>query len=558
MIPIEKTEFVVVDIETTGSDNINDRITDIAVVVVKNGKITNEYSTLLNPHKPIPDFIQRMTGITNNMVRNAPESENVLKEILPMFQGENKVFVAHNVSFDYNFIRQNYSRHWIEFPQMQQLCTVKLAKKILPKGTKVNLSSLAQHFKIPIINRHSALGDAKATAIALIELLQIIEEDYGVMDLKELLILQNRNNRYSSTQNEKIRSFKNRIDLIPESPGVYYFYDKNGSPLYIGKSKNLKNRISTYFQDSGVNSKKIFEMLTQVNDFKYICLQSELHALLYESEEIKRYIPKYNSVLKKYRQYHFLKLTNEDFPKLELVRGISDNKAEYFGPIPNQNLASELFDIVNLNFKLKKCNTKINEKDVIQDCIYKEMLLCLAPCKGMTKEQYIKESEALRKFLDGDTKTILQKLEKQMQSYSDNLKFEQAGIIKKKIELIKKYIKKSNNSLNIMDRSSFILISPEHNREKTISVFYIKSGLLEKHYEIGRKADFEIIENDINQIYIDDNYSTNLSIKNINEIKIIRSWANKEKEKGYLIPVNGNLSKIPQLIKNYLKQIPRF
>ena len=176
MTPISEANFIVVDVETTGNSAIHNRITDIACITVKNFEIINTFSSLINPHQRIPWYIQKMTGITNSMVVNAPESNAVFKTIRKLFVQKNTFFIAHNSTFDWHFVYETFKRESIPINEISTICTLKLARKIIPKDVKKNVGSLANFFQIPILNRHRAYDDAFATANFFIEMLHILQK----------------------------------------------------------------------------------------------------------------------------------------------------------------------------------------------------------------------------------------------------------------------------------------------------------------------------------------------------------------------------------------------
>jgi DNA polymerase III epsilon subunit family exonuclease len=165
MISIWETPFIVVDLETTGSNPQKHRIIELAAVTLIGGEIASKFTTLINPHQFIPSFIAKMTGISNNMVYTASEETEVLPKFQKIISTPNAVFVAHNASFDWGFVRATFDRLELDMPPIQRLCTLKLSRRILVKDLKKNVGSLAEHFNINLFNRHRAFGDAAATAL---------------------------------------------------------------------------------------------------------------------------------------------------------------------------------------------------------------------------------------------------------------------------------------------------------------------------------------------------------------------------------------------------------
>jgi len=302
MSNIWEVPFVVVDVETTGSDPKENRITEIACVKVVCGEIADEYSSLINPHQFIPPFISRMTGISNEMAFDAPEPLGVLKEIYNIISVPNTIFTAHNVNFDWNFVRHSLYRQQMNAPIVDKLCTLKLARKIISKNHKKNVGDLAKYFGIGMNNRHRALGDARATAMILLELLEIVSNEHGIDTVEELLLFQNKRTQNYKLSKKSYSRVESNLSLLPAGPGVYYFLNSDGNIIYVGKAKCLKDRVRSYFNDSSVSSRKIAELVNNIHDISWETTNNELSALILESKEIRRIKPMYNSAGKRNRK----------------------------------------------------------------------------------------------------------------------------------------------------------------------------------------------------------------------------------------------------------------
>ena len=272
--------FAIIDIETTGGSARLEKITEIAIYLHDGEKITGEYKTLINPERNIPYFITNLTGITNEMVENAPRFFEIAKTIVELTEG--RTFVAHNARFDYSFIRQEFKSLGYNFSR-NLIDTVSLSRKLFPGHRSYSLGNICRDLRIDIAGRHRAAGDAMAT-VRLFEML--LKKD---MDL---------NGRYSSLiRNTRVSKLNPKLDIsklnaIPEEPGVYYFYNEEGALIYIGKSRNLQQRINTHLSNNTTN--RAMEMRDIIADIDWEATGSELIALLRESFEIKDNKPIYN------------------------------------------------------------------------------------------------------------------------------------------------------------------------------------------------------------------------------------------------------------------------
>ncbi len=271
--------YSIIDIETTGGNPYRDKITEIAIYVHDGKKVVKEFQTLINPERKIPYFISRMTGITDEMVSGAPRFYEIAKTIVEFT--ENTIFVAHNASFDYNFIKSEFKSLGY-FYQRESLCTVKLSRKIIPGKKSYSLGKLCHELNIEIENRHRARGDALAT-VKLFELL-IQQNPNGIF--AETMGMQFNNNPVNPAITRQV------IDQLPSKTGIYYFMDENQNIIYIGKSKDIKQRVLSHM--SNIKSKRALEMVGKIADIQFEVTGSELLALLRESEEIKQHTPLYN------------------------------------------------------------------------------------------------------------------------------------------------------------------------------------------------------------------------------------------------------------------------
>ena len=280
-------EFAIVDIETTGGFGAKNKITEIAIII-HNGEVELErFSTLVDPQSFIPKNITALTGITNEMVKGAPPFYEVAKKVWEMT--ENRTFVAHNVGFDYNIIRNEFKELGAKF-QRKKLCTIRLAKKIFPGKSSYSLGVLCESLGIPLSNRHRALGDTEATSI----LFKMMFESNKNEAFETQLKLLNKEAKLPSKLPARI------FNSLPDKCGVYYFYNDQKDVIYVGKAKNIKKRITQHFTNIDSTSRKN-NMMREISDISYEITGSELIALLKESEEIKTISPKFNRAQRKIR-----------------------------------------------------------------------------------------------------------------------------------------------------------------------------------------------------------------------------------------------------------------
>lgn len=264
--------YAIIDVETTGSSPANGKITEIAIYIYNGSEITDSFCTLVNPECGIPWNITKLTGITNEMVEKAPKFYEIAKKIVEITA--NATFVAHNASFDYSFIREEFKRLGYDYKR-KTMCTVSLSRKLIPGLRSYSLGNICNDLNITIEDRHRASGDALAT-----------------VKLFDKILRQNETADHDLFTTRKGNLTEETIASLPGSCGVYYLYDARGELIYIGKSKNIHQRIVAHLNNR--LTKKAMEMSEKITSVSHEETGSELIALLLESDEIKSNRPFYN------------------------------------------------------------------------------------------------------------------------------------------------------------------------------------------------------------------------------------------------------------------------
>jgi DNA polymerase III subunit epsilon len=282
--------YAITDIETTGSYAAANGITEISIQVFDGSKIVSTFETLINPLQPIPAYIQSMTGITNEMVADAPAFEQVAETIFEILH--DKIFVAHNVNFDYSFLKSHLSANGLDL-NTKKLCTVRMSRKIFPDLPSYSLGSLCRSLEIPIYNRHRAGGDAVATVNLFQLLLQNDKDDHIGKSLK----------KNSKEQVLPPNVPKDHFDKLPYTPGVYYFHNEKGKIVYVGKAKNIRYRVNSHFSNNS-DSRQKQNFVRNIYAISFKECGTELMAAIYESTEIKRLWPIFNSSQKKWEDVY--------------------------------------------------------------------------------------------------------------------------------------------------------------------------------------------------------------------------------------------------------------
>jgi DNA polymerase III subunit epsilon len=272
--------YAIVDIETTGAFAASNSITEISILVFDGNQVVEKFETLVNPCQPIPRYIQAFTGITNEMVQYAPRFCDVAQNVYSILH--NKIFVAHNVNFDYSFLKNHLASEGYNL-QTKKLCTVRLSRKIFPGFSSYSLGKLCNALSIDIIDRHRAGGDALATVQVFEKLMQHDKDEFIIKSLQ----------RNSKEQCLPPNVPKDHFEKLPFSPGIYYFHDQKGKVIYVGKAKNLRERVNSHFSNNSESRQKQ-NFLRHIFSISYEPCATELMASILESTEIKRLWPIFN------------------------------------------------------------------------------------------------------------------------------------------------------------------------------------------------------------------------------------------------------------------------
>lgn len=371
--------YAILDIETTGGKYNEEGITEIAIYRFDGHEIVDQFSSLINPERPIQPFVVNLTGINNEMLRQAPKFYEVAKRIIEIT--DNCILVAHNALFDNRILTTEFDRLGYPF-EKQTLCTVELAKKLIPDMPSYSLGKLVRALGIPLTDRHRAQGDAKAT-VSLFKML--LAKDTSKQIISETV---------RKDPKKKLDSkLLNLVENIPSEVGVYYMLNEAGDVIYIGKSKNIKKRLSQHFTSENRKSKRIQQ---QVKSVSFEKTGSELIALLKESEEIKQIKPMFNRALRRSSYTHQLTSFVDENGYINLSIEKADGRKKAIITFSNfQQAKSELFKITEEYNLCQKLNGLYDSKNQCFNYTIKE---CYGAC--ISKEPAEEYNARVKAFLE--------------------------------------------------------------------------------------------------------------------------------------------------------------
>jgi len=406
--------FVVFDLETTGAVAESCGITEIGAVKVRGGEVIGEFQSLVNPGAPIPAMITMLTGITDEMVADAPTLEQVLPRFIAWL--EDAVLVAHSASFDVGFIRAGARSLGLPDPVRPTVCTVRLARRLVHDEVhNLKLSTLATAFGARTSPCHRALADARATVDVFHALLGRCGT-WGVERTDELLWFQGVRGHPAY---KKVHLF----EPLPSKRGVYLFVDANGNVLYVGKATDLRTRVRSYFGDT---RRRIGELLQAFERVDHILCATDLDASVLEARLIRAHAPPYNRAQRgRGGSPWWLTLTEERFPRLSRTKQPKDLA---LGPLSSRQ-AELVKEAIEEGSGLRSCTDRITSKPSRgAACVRGQVGSCAAPCVDPTiADRYAPAIELTRSTLRADPSAILDELSSRMQILGDRDLFEQAA-----------------------------------------------------------------------------------------------------------------------------------
>lgn len=535
---LDNTLFVVTDIETTGLSPDRNRVTEIGCAFVRDGQVVDEKHTLINPEQFIPQMIQQMTGITNAMVLNAPKGDQAFPAVRGWFP-DDAVFTAHNASFDHGFLQASFRRHRVPDLPHPTLCTVRLSRRLFPQRKKWNLDSMASFFGIKTKNRHSAMGDAHATATLLIRLMEILENEYECEAVEDVLSFQRRVIGSFKQTPANIGKLEPLLADLPGKPGVYFMHNRAGDVLYVGKAGNLRDRVGSYFRAGTVHSSKNADLVKRVRSVTVQQTNTELAALLLEAQMIKRHQPEYNRLLRRYRKYAFLRMdTSDPFPRIDMSLDIQPDGAEYYGPFRNRDTVEVLIDTIGHLFKLRECTDPLQPSTNFSPCIYHQLHRCHAPCAVLqSQEEYRLEVDRVRQFLSGSGQGVVEVLRARMEQYAADMLFEEAARLRDRIRDYQRVFSEIFPVASAVSTRNMVAVLPSFSAG-TWDVFMLRHGRLASEIIVGARFPLKTLQTRLQRVYSPVNVvPIQFGKQEIEEMRIVAGYLHQRRGDGTFIPV---------------------
>ena len=431
--PLE--EYVVLDVETTGLQASRQRIIEIALVRMAHGHVVERWESLCQPGRRVPAYITKLTGIDDERLDDAPAFGEVVDQVLERLDGA--VIVGHNVAFDISFLNEELKRVGREPVVNEHLCTLSLATRLMPGLRKPTLHAVAQRLAVPGHSRHKhrAGTDAQVTGHVAWALLRQAA-DAGFTSLDELKPISRSATRRPKERMPRASAIADRTMLadVPKAPGVYLFRDITDRVVYVGKAKNLRDRVGSYFSQPLGYTRKMDGLIESLKRIETVVVGSEIEALLLESQLIRRYQPRYNTALRSHEQYPFIRIDIANpWPRVSLARARKNDGALYFGPYRSAATARKSVELINRVVPLRTCTRSFRDaRSYGSPCIQLDIGQCLGPCVGRaSRDEYMALVRRVVAYVDGQDDALHDMLWQGLEHAAAALDFERAGRLRR-------------------------------------------------------------------------------------------------------------------------------
>jgi DNA polymerase III epsilon subunit family exonuclease len=429
--------FVAVDVETTGLRPTQHRVIEIGMARYVNGRCTERYSTLINPERRVPDYVRKLTGLTDSDLIPAPRFGQIAGEIAA-FMGDLPL-LGHNVGFDVAFLNAEFERAKRPAIVNQTIDTVPMAMRVLGRSMRPSLDRVATALGLQPRKYHRALADAELSAAVALRLLGMAAESGTTIDA---LIRSTRAARslppgHGQSAGELLD--RRHLNVLPRRPGVYLMIHANDRVLYDGKAKSLRDRVGSYYSQPLGYTRKMDGLVESIARIEHEETGSELVALLLESQLIRRHQPPYNQVLRNSESYPYIRIDPaHPWPNLRIAKQRRPDGARYFGPYRSQRTVKDAIELLNRRFHLRTCSRGFKTPASYGNpCLELDLHRCSGPCVGRAiADDYRASVNAVLGLLDLDRDDVLQEFEAELDEASEALRFEQAQRIRRELDIL--------------------------------------------------------------------------------------------------------------------------
>ncbi len=484
--PVRQVPFTIIDLETTGLTPDPDGIIEIGAVRVEGCRVVAHFEQLVQPTKAPPPFIVRLTGITPEMLCGQPRLHEIWSRLRDFIAGS--VVVAHNATFDLGYLNLAAQRFDRSPLTDVYLCTLKLARRLLPEVRRRGLDALAEFFGLETSGRHRALGDALLTVEIFFRLVERAERQ-GLTRVAQLLSLQE--------QGRDGRPFfsplpKWQVESLPAEPGIYRFYDSAERLLYIGRAKNIRRRVRSYLSNARGHSDKTLDLIRHAHRVEAETTPNELEAALAEAVAIRREKPPYNKLGKHLPQVAYLRIGNEKpFPRLSVAKRPRGKTVHWIGPFRDRGEAERFLKILLRVYRLRTCRGRLEPNPAASPCFQGQVRLCSMPCTGAISEPaYLQRVHAALADLQSGCPALRTALEQQRDEASRESQYERAQRLHEEALFLERLQARFSRLGWLTKDQNFLLLLPGHGSGRILA-YWIRQGQLTSRASLASPEHFD-------------------------------------------------------------------
>ena len=469
-LPLATAEFIAVDTETNGLGGDRCELTEVGWVLVGGGELHHEDSSLVGVAQPLGRYIQRFTGISQEMVDKAPDPEDVLPRLAQQLR--NRVLVAHNARFDVRVLRQAFARAALQWPNPPVICTVQVARRFLPLQPRRGLATLAGALGVEVDEVHRALPDARTCARVFCALFGRLCANAPTIGDAITLLGARKVRKRPATVPRRPRGERPHLAALPHEPGVYVFRDADGKVLYVGKSIDLRTRARSHFTSGAA-------WTAQAEHVDHQVTESELGALLLEDRLIKALKPPGNTRGKRDPDgYVYIRCRLDiPFPILEVAPEPAAGHAVCVGPVRGRAAAAELVEQLNSLFGLRHCGRTLPRRQ--HPSAYGQMGRCLSPCLNDLDPNVYRErlEQALKLFVGRDGgAALLRRVDEQIAEASAAQRYERAAWLQRRRERIEGLLNRLGPVLRAIHTGARLVLAPHPEAAGRFDAIWIAGG----------------------------------------------------------------------------------
>lgn len=523
-------DFVALDVETTGLRPATHRVIEIGMIRYVDGEAVERFQMLFDPERKLPAYITKLTGIRDADLRGQPKFESHAARV-EEFLGSSLI-VGHNVAFDIGFVNAELRRAGRAALVNDRIDTMALAMRYVPDLRRASLDKVASALGLAPRKLHRAEGDAELTARAALVLFRIAAEhsDGSVDTLKATSRLPDSRPRDGIGRGRSLLDTE-FLKSLPARPGCYLMLDANRRVIYVGKAKDLRDRVGSYYSQPLGYTRKMDGLLESIAAIEVRVVGSELEALLLEAQLIKRFQPKYNQVMRAHEQYPYIKVDlASPWPRILLAPEWRNDGARYFGPYRNRGASRQVVELLNKHFQLRTCTRSFKTaRSYGAPCLKLSLKQCLGPCAGKAdRELYTQRVRDCVAFLEGNDALLLQRIWEQLEAAAASGDFEHARRLRRDIQTLQS-IAGGHRAIQEMERRPTLLLALPSQDDDRLELCLVIGGRIWSRTTIGRREPIERIRSRLEMSFERWSRSNGFQLDAavLDEAFILERWLNK-------------------------------